>query len=347
MNNRLNIALLIASVLLLSACSNQRTAYSDEHFASDSPFKKRIHGEVGPACESARRVLLGQGYLIEGANSEGVKARKAVKREDNPNSFIEMNVVCLPESSGSTVFATGLLTTYALKKSSSSASVGVSAIGTISLPIGQSADSLVKVSEDTIEDPGFYQRFFAAVKRTLNDMQPDAPEPAVATDAATPEPPTNEAEAIIATEFSAVPETTSEEPQPGTVQPAAGAAIVRVAPALPPETTPDAENTASPGAVEPLPPEQPQAVDSDPLQEAVPEALPEVLPEPLPEPSSEPLPEPSPEPSTETVSVPEPAPESGAVTGEGDATPPETPAQLSPDSPHPYGDPADWHYDEE
>lgn len=80
-----------------------------------------------------------------------------------------MNIVCLPESNGSTVFATGLLSQYDQKKSTSSASVGLAALGSMSLPIGQSADSLVKVSVKTIDDKEFYQRFFAAVTAILRD----------------------------------------------------------------------------------------------------------------------------------------------------------------------------------
>lgn len=177
------LLLLLLGALLQAACSNQ-AVYTGESFASDSPFRMRAEGEVAMACESARRALLGQGYLIESAGSDSVKARKAYKTEDTQNTFIEMNIACLHDSSGSTLYATGVLTTYALKKSTSSASVGLSALGSISLPIGQSADSLVKVGEETIDDKDFYKRFFSAVDIILGEMRaseettvPVAPEP--------------------------------------------------------------------------------------------------------------------------------------------------------------------------
>lgn len=166
-----------------AACSSQ-AVYTGETFSSDSPFRMRADGEVSMACESARRALLGQGYLIESASTESIKARKAYKTEDTQNTFIEMNIVCLGELSGSTLYATGVLTSYALKKSTSSASVGLSALGSISLPIGQSADSLVKVSEETIDDKDFYKRFFSAVDIILVEMRATrksaAPDAAVA-----------------------------------------------------------------------------------------------------------------------------------------------------------------------
>jgi len=117
----------------------------------------------------------GRGYLIDLASSEEVKARKATRGEGKQNAFIEMNAACVPDSNGSTVFATGVLSNYAMKMSSSSASVGVAAIGSISLPIGQSVDSLVKVSEETIDDTAFYKRFFSAVETILGEIEADKP----------------------------------------------------------------------------------------------------------------------------------------------------------------------------
>jgi hypothetical protein len=211
-----SILLILLGVLLQSACSSQ-AVYTGESFASDSPFRMRAEGEVTMACESARRALLGQGYLIESAGAESVKGRKAYKTEDTQNTFIEMNIVCLNDVSGSTLYATGVLTTYALKKSSSSASVGLSALGSISLPIGQSADSLVKVSEETIDDKDFYKRFFSSVDIILGEMR--------------------------ATRDSTVPLATEPAPQPAAPtaaapMPAPMPASVQVAPAAAPEPVP-------------------------------------------------------------------------------------------------------------
>jgi len=172
-----NLLFISVCVLLQAACGGQ-AVYKGESFSNDSPFRMRTDGEATLACESARRVLLGQGYLIDSASGEAVRGRKAYKNEDAQNAYIEMNVVCLPEIGGSTLYANGLLSAYELKKSASSASVGVSALGSISLPIGQSADSLVKVSEETINDGEFYRRFFAAIRIVIREMQPTWQSPA-------------------------------------------------------------------------------------------------------------------------------------------------------------------------
>ncbi len=278
------ILLFCLCVVFQTGCSSQ-AVYTAESFAIDSPFKVKLDDEVDTACESARRALLGQGYLIESSNSDGIKARKAYKSEDDQNTFIEMTIVCLPERNGSTLFATGVLSAYALKKSTSSASVGLSALGSISLPIGQSADSLVKVSEETINDKDFYQRFFAAVDNTLGEMRagkaapaPVAPEPGpveavppatvagpepVPVDVAAPVPP------VPAPILAPAAPVTVAEPVP---QPAAP-----VVPAAEPVPAPAAPIATEPGAV---PPQTAPATAAEPIpQQAAPAPVP---PAPVP-----------------------------------------------------------------
>ena len=171
---------LLALCAVLQAACGSNAVYTGESFATDSPFKMKFDSEVATACESARRSLLGQGYLIDVATVDTVKGRKALRNKDSLSTFIEMNVVCVPESKGSALFVNGVLSTYDLKKSSSSASVGVAAVGSISLPFGQSADSLVKISEETIDDKNFYSRFFAAVEHTIGEIRLPDPDPAPA-----------------------------------------------------------------------------------------------------------------------------------------------------------------------
>tara|TARA_R110002049_G_scaffold44030_4_gene129124 strand:+ start:1753 stop:2757 length:1005 start_codon:yes stop_codon:yes gene_type:complete len=286
MTYRSKILLLLLSALLLVACS-KKAVYVDESFSNDSPFKLRVTEDVTLSCESARRSLLGQGYLIELANSDEVKARKATRGE---NTFIEMNVVCVPESNGSTVFATGVLSSYDMKKNTSSASVGLSALGSISLPIGQSIDSLVKVSEETIDDKGFYKRFFTAVETQLSEMSLGRePEPAeeepqpVAVEVEAEEPPSQSAIWPELFPEQASPEATPAEVEPESLpevaQPVAPAsATEQAAPDLAPEsgtlvepdteqlteTPPASASTAPPIAEEPMGIDPPAAVDAAP-----------------------------------------------------------------------------------
>jgi hypothetical protein len=60
---------------------------------------------------------------------------------------------------------------YTLRKTSSSASVGVGPIGSISVPFGSTSDSLVKIASKTIPAGHFYQRFFDLVEHQLADFE--------------------------------------------------------------------------------------------------------------------------------------------------------------------------------
>ena len=173
MNYISKIVVIALCTLVLAACGS-KAVYTKESFDTDSPYQKKVTVKTATACESARRALLAQGYLIDSASDEQVKGRKAYKNEDERSTFIEMQIVCAPDNTGSTLYASALLSTYDVKKSGPSASVGVKALGSVSLPFGQSADSMVKVSDETIADKGFYKRYFVAVGHILKEMQPKA-----------------------------------------------------------------------------------------------------------------------------------------------------------------------------
>lgn len=289
---------LLALCAALQAACGSNAVYTGESFATDSPFKMKFASEVAIACESARRSLLGQGYLIDVATVDMVKGRKALRNKNNLSTFIEMNVVCVPENKGSALFANGVLSTYDLKKSSSSASVGVAAVGSISLPIGQSADSMVKISEETIDDKNFYSRFFAAVKYTIGEIRPRDPDPAPqAADPAPqvpeagPQAPAAEGVPLPAPEPGSVqgvpvpgpellPVQGEPEPVPGTLpvqgatEPAPEALPAPATPVMAPEpaaalTVPN----ATPGPAMPVP-AQPGSADAAPGAGPEPESIP-------------------------------------------------------------------------
>jgi hypothetical protein len=243
MKHATHLALITCLAVLLAGCGNE-AVYTGESFATDSPFKLKVDDTVTVACESARRSLLGQGYLIDSAAGEQVKGRKAYRSADNLNTFIEMNVVCVPDRKGSTLYTNGVLSTYDLKKSGNSASVGISAVGSISLPFGQSADSLVKIAEETIEDKAFYARFFAAVGHVLQEME-TRPE----SEPAATEPAKGAPEADIAPEPGPVAPVTIA-PEPGPALPAASAGATSDAPAVAGPAAPAATPAAAPGPVQ-------------------------------------------------------------------------------------------------
>jgi hypothetical protein len=65
------------------------------------------------------------------------------------------------------VFANALQDRYALKKTNNSASLGVGVLGSVSMPIGSSDDSMVKVASETVTSAKFYERFFTLIELFL------------------------------------------------------------------------------------------------------------------------------------------------------------------------------------
>lgn len=183
---RPSASLLLATGLLLAGCATQQKArnITYETFQSDDTHARHYDATDAQACEAARRALLSQGYLVGQAKNDFVNGRKNFQPERETHVEIDLRVVCAPEGdTGGTavVFVSALQDRYALKKSSTSASLGVGAIGSLSLPFSASDDSMVKVASQTIADAAFYERFFALIDRYLDRT---GPPPAAASAAA-------------------------------------------------------------------------------------------------------------------------------------------------------------------
>lgn len=142
-------------------------------FSSNSPHQAKLRLNAESACQSARRVLLGDGYNVDMPSSTLVKGRKASRSDNNRSSFIEVSVICEHDHSGSTLYTNAVVSTYDVKMSDgSTASLGLSVLGSVSVPYGRSADSLVKVADETISDPNYYRSFYSRLKQVIAERQP-------------------------------------------------------------------------------------------------------------------------------------------------------------------------------
>lgn len=142
--------------------------YARETFQADEKHSRLIDAPVGEACEAARRALLSQGYVVTRAETRLVQAAKRFQPEGEVHVELSFHIVCAAESERlATVFVSAQQDKYVLKKNPNSASVGVSAIGSISVPVGSTEDSLVKVASETIPAGVFYDRFFALLQRQI------------------------------------------------------------------------------------------------------------------------------------------------------------------------------------
>jgi hypothetical protein len=155
---------------VLTACKTNPPVYEQEEFGASSPYSHNYQAGFNATCEASRRALLSQGYVISEARPDLIDARKSFQQDSDTHAEIEFHVVCASaqgKDNMSTAFVNALQERFALKKTNSSASVGVGALGAVSLPFGSSDDSLVKVASETIRAQAFYNRFFDLVEHYL------------------------------------------------------------------------------------------------------------------------------------------------------------------------------------
>ncbi|NVZ18645.1 DUF2242 domain-containing protein [Pseudomonas costantinii] len=245
------LALVLAGA---AGCSSPKTAiYEHENFDDSGTFSRDYPVSDVAACEAARRALLSQGYIITSSDPKLVVGNKSFQQTGETHMQISFNVVCANDGKGnnhSTMFANALQDRYALKKVNNSASLGVGVLGSVSMPIGSTDDSMVKVASETVSAPKFYERYFALVDVFLPQEVKQA--------AHIPEQPKAE---LGVPEPKVAPAT--EKVEAPKVEPAAAAVSEPVAPpveAAPitpkvePVSAPAATNPALPAPTEAIPP---------------------------------------------------------------------------------------------
>jgi hypothetical protein len=150
------------------------SVYQHERFQSDETFSRLFDANAQDTCEAARRALLSQGYILTTTRADALAGAKRFQPQGEVHIEIGFTVVCVPEGVGgnvATAYVSAQQDRYALKKVPNNTSVGVGMLGSISVPLSSSEDSLVKVGSETIPAGEFYDRFFALMQRMLADMR--------------------------------------------------------------------------------------------------------------------------------------------------------------------------------
>lgn len=164
-------ALLAAAFVSGCGVSERRhVSYETEEFDSTTTHTRSYAATEAQTCEAARRALLSQGYMVTAANQELVTGRKSFQPAAEVHVEVEFRVVCARDGAtkrSTIAFASALQDRYGVKKVNNSASVGVGAIGSLSLPFSSSDDAMVKVASETLTDDRFYDRFFSLIERFL------------------------------------------------------------------------------------------------------------------------------------------------------------------------------------
>lgn len=173
---------LSVSLALLAGCATSSSGtgkvkvWQQEEFEPGETFSRMFDASVAQTCEAARRALLSQGYIVTVLRPDAINGSKNFQPGGESHVQITFNIVCTDDGAHgklSSAYVSALQDRYALKKSPNSASVGVSAIGSVSIPFASTDDSLVKVASETIPAGVFYDRFFALMARHLKELQSD------------------------------------------------------------------------------------------------------------------------------------------------------------------------------
>lgn len=177
----LRVSLSLAPLaFLLAACGSapQKSVYEEENFVQNQTYSRSFDTSYRVACDAGRRALLSQGYSIDKSTGDMVSGHKNFVDQEGRNTQITFNVNCSPDSTGpnnSQVFANAIQDSFSLKKTSTAASVGVSILGSVSLPFMSSDDALVKTSSMTVTRPQFYSGFFDLLHQYLAVAQLEQP----------------------------------------------------------------------------------------------------------------------------------------------------------------------------
>ena len=171
MSTRLCACLIAGAAALTAGCTTPRVAVETQEAFNSTATYSRVYASLdAQTCEAARRALLSQGYVILAATPEQVRGRKSFQPAPEAHAEVEFTVVCAKDGFAgrrTIAFANALQENFSLKKSNSSASVGVSPFGSVSLPFTGSDESLVKVASMTITSAPFYDKFFQLVEHYL------------------------------------------------------------------------------------------------------------------------------------------------------------------------------------
>ncbi|MDD2050430.1 DUF2242 domain-containing protein [Pseudomonas putida] len=271
----LGLALVLAGV---SGCSSKKAAiYEHENFDDSGTYSRSFPVSEASTCEAARRALLSQGYIITSSDAGQVNGNKSFQQTGDSHLQISFNVVCARDSGDeqrSTMFANALQDRYALKKSNTSASVGVGVLGSLSMPIGSTDDSMVKVASETVTSAKFYERYFALVESFLPKEQKkkaslkkpvETPAPALGIPESAPVP----APAALSPAEAAAPAPAPVEPAPA---PAQQEPVVDVAPAPVVDDSKGSKPVPPPVEATPINAEQPAPAAAEPVSSVAPVA---------------------------------------------------------------------------
>lgn len=140
--------------------------FTQELFNINSPYSRDFDAPPQAVCEAARQALLSQGFVVV-TEKLTLSARKFTQPSHGIEVDLLVSVDCSQDFShpGHTqLYVTAWEDHWATKHNANAASLGVGALGAISLPVNAAEDALVKVGVKMVSEARFYERFYALVE---------------------------------------------------------------------------------------------------------------------------------------------------------------------------------------
>jgi hypothetical protein len=133
-------------------------------FVGTAPFSKTLAGPGDAVCWSVKRAMLGQGYMLDRSQDQGVlTGTRDYQPQEKINVTVRLQTTCADNRDGtSIVFVTAEREESKLQKMKQTTSAGIGP-ATLTMPAG-SAKVLGVIKRETIDDPNFYNSFFNLVQ---------------------------------------------------------------------------------------------------------------------------------------------------------------------------------------
>jgi hypothetical protein len=167
---------LFAVVAVMGGCASGRHDAARDTFSAAAPFSKTVAGSGDAVCWSVKRALLSQGYMVDRPSDSGVlTGTRDYQPDPKLNVTLRLQTTCSDNRDGtSIVFVAASREDSRLQKMKQTSSAGIGP-ATITMPSG-SAKILGVVRRETIQDPNFYNHFFALIEQYVAEEQRSHPD---------------------------------------------------------------------------------------------------------------------------------------------------------------------------
>lgn len=154
-------------LMLVAACGGPTRYAPNEEFAADARHQRDFSVAATTLCDAARRVLLGDGYLVSRTENLSLVGAKEFQIEEQQHAILSVHANCEQRVGGSTLYVTATEDHYDVKAIRQSSSIGFPMVAPIYYGTQSEANGQVKTHGETVGERGFYERFYRAVQRQL------------------------------------------------------------------------------------------------------------------------------------------------------------------------------------